>query len=400
MAISAPGLWSRIAAASAAGTGGYVYLRGASRNRGPVRRTEAAVPGSPAAKRKASGHPRVRGLLERRFGLILDAAACRIGRDGARRALLDQKPQFLWPSSSVLVEVARNSGLKISRDQVIFNSPSCSIRGTASPMASLKAALPSLPAGRATRSICSSCSRRSSPAKPGGMGVTGLFGRARVVSTDPDNPIPASCSPALPPACSAATDRADSLSRIDGDVATVFRRMGYKPHHRANCSTITSPAAPAPAADRRLREPVDRVGAAGRRPLEAGRGSAPSKPVILYPRPTVSRRTLDQHRPRRRRTDRCARQREPARTRPGRSTDFADRSARRKARNPLLQSRRSSGSTPCSRCPMRRSCWPCSSGWRRPDAAAPCAWAVTPRPFWLDAELDLQRGAPRITPLY
>jgi hypothetical protein len=39
------------------------------------------------------------------------------------RALLDQHPQFLWPSSSVLVEVARSSGLKLSRDQVIFTSP-------------------------------------------------------------------------------------------------------------------------------------------------------------------------------------------------------------------------------------------------------------------------------------
>jgi hypothetical protein len=36
-------------------------------------------------------------------------------------ALLNQKPQFLWPSSSALVEVARRSGTKISRDQV--NSP-------------------------------------------------------------------------------------------------------------------------------------------------------------------------------------------------------------------------------------------------------------------------------------
>src|SRR5437879_12762260 len=38
-------------------------------------------------------------------------------------ALLAQHPQFLWPSSSVLVEVARSSGLKLSRDQVIFTSP-------------------------------------------------------------------------------------------------------------------------------------------------------------------------------------------------------------------------------------------------------------------------------------
>src|SRR5258707_1338766 len=109
MAISRRAFGVGLLAASAAGTGGYVYLR-----------QHPEIAGG--EKEGFLANARVRDLLERRFGLILDARRAGSVEMVRERALLDQKPQFLWPSSSVLVEVARNSGLKISRDQVIFNS--------------------------------------------------------------------------------------------------------------------------------------------------------------------------------------------------------------------------------------------------------------------------------------
>ncbi len=80
----------------------------------------------------------------------------------------------------------------------------------------------------------------------------------------------------------------DTLSRIDGDVATVFRRMGFKP----------------PSSGKLFDDYV--AGGAGAQPLIVGyenqlvewvlqdadrwkrlEANAPAKPVILYPQPTV-----------------------------------------------------------------------------------------------------------------
>lgn len=38
-------------------------------------------------------------------------------------ALLSQKQQFLWPSSSIMVDLGRKSGVAIRNDQVVLNSP-------------------------------------------------------------------------------------------------------------------------------------------------------------------------------------------------------------------------------------------------------------------------------------
>ena len=146
--------------------------------------------------------------------------------------------------------------------------------------------------------------------------MSGLFGRARSSSTDPNKSNSGFMFAGLTASrLSGDVIALDSLGRIDGDVATVFRRMGYKP----------------PSSGKLFDDYV--AGGAGAQPLIVGyenqliewvlqdadrwkrvEASAPSKPVILYPRPTAFRNSADQHRPHRRRIDRCAGQREPART--------------------------------------------------------------------------------------
>ena len=123
-------------------------------------------------------------------------------------------------------------------------------------------------------------------------GVSGLFGRARIVSTDPNKSNSGFMFAGLAASLlSGDVIALDSLGRIDGDVATVFRRMGYKP----------------PSSGKLFDDYV--AGGAGAQPLIVGyenqliewvlqdadrwkrvEANAPSKPVILYPRPTVSRR--------------------------------------------------------------------------------------------------------------
>ena len=110
-----------LVAASAAATGGYVFLRGHPEIAGPLGEPKRLFGFSGGEKEGFLTNARVRSLLERRFGLVLDARRAGSVEMVRERTLLDQKPQFLWPSSSVLVEVARGSGVKISRDQVIFN---------------------------------------------------------------------------------------------------------------------------------------------------------------------------------------------------------------------------------------------------------------------------------------
>ena len=60
--------------------------------------------------------------------------------------------------------------------------------------------------------------------------MSGLFGRARVVSTDPNKSNSGFMFAGLTASLlSGDVIALESLGRIDGDVATVFRRMGYKP---------------------------------------------------------------------------------------------------------------------------------------------------------------------------
>lgn len=65
----------------------------------------------------------VRALLRDRYGLVVDARRAGSVEQVSEPALLSQKPDFLWPSSSVLVEIAKANGVAVRKDVVIFNSP-------------------------------------------------------------------------------------------------------------------------------------------------------------------------------------------------------------------------------------------------------------------------------------
>ena len=290
MALSRRAFGLGLLAASAAGTGGYLFLRNhpeIAGSMGEARKLFGFVGGE---KEGFVSNARVREVLRSRFGLTLDARRAGSVEMVREKALLDQKPQFLWPSSSVLVEVARASGVKISRDQVIFNSPIVAYSwdriadglvkgGFAEPAGGprykidLLKLLKAIIAGQSWADI----------------GVPDLFGRARIVSTDPNKSnsgfMFAGLSASL---LSGDVATPESMSRIQDDVATIFRRMGFKP----------------PSSGKLFDDYV--AGGAGAQPLIIGyenqliewvladaerwkrvQANAPAQPVILYPQPTV-----------------------------------------------------------------------------------------------------------------
>jgi hypothetical protein len=290
MAISRRAFGIGLVAASAAGTGGYVYLREHPEIAGRFGESKRLFGFAGGEKEGFISNARVRSLLERRFGLVLDARRAGSVEMVRERALLDQKPQFLWPSSSVLVEVARSSGVKISRDQVIFNSPIVLYSWDRIADGLVKGGFAE-PAGgpRYTVDLSKVLKAIIAGETWEAMGVSGLFGRARVVSTDPNKSNSGFTFAGLTASLlSGDVIALDQLGRIDGDVATVFRRMGYKP----------------PSSGKLFDDYV--AGGAGAQPLIVGyenqliewvlqdadrwkrvEATAPSKPVILYPRPTA-----------------------------------------------------------------------------------------------------------------
>ena len=290
MAISRRAFGVGLLAASATATGGYVYLRQHPEIAGRFGEPRRLFGFAGGEKEGFLANVRVRDLLERRFGLILDARRAGSVEMVRERTLLDQKPQFLWPSSSVLVEVARNSGLKISRDQVIFNSPIVLYSWDRIADGLVKGGF-AMPAGgpRYTVDLLKILKAIIAGETWAAMGVADLFGRARIVSTDPNKSNSGFMFAGLAASLlSGDVVVLDSLGRIDGDVATVFRRMGYKP----------------PSSGKLFDDYV--AGGAGAQPLIVGyenqliewvlqdadrwkrvEANAPSKPVILYPQPTV-----------------------------------------------------------------------------------------------------------------
>ena len=123
MAVSRRALGVGLVAASVAGTGGYLYLREHPEIAGRFGEPKKLFGFAGGEKEGFLTNTRVRELMDHRFGLVLDARRAGSVEMVRERALLDQHPQFLWPSSLVIVEVARSSGLELSRDQVIFTSP-------------------------------------------------------------------------------------------------------------------------------------------------------------------------------------------------------------------------------------------------------------------------------------
>ena len=222
-----------IVGASALATGGALLLR----SEGPSSTSPSLPGGGPAItlmgfiggeKERFVESERIRGLLRQR-GLSLEARRAGSVEMVRERSLLDQHPQFLWPASSVFVDLARQNGVNVRRDQVILNSPI--VLFSWEPIAS------GLIAGGFARQIGPrryevDMARLIGAIVDGkswsDLGISGLFGRARIIATDPNRSNSGFMFVGLVANVLSGdvTDRAGA-ERVAEGVRTVFRRMGF-----------------------------------------------------------------------------------------------------------------------------------------------------------------------------
>jgi hypothetical protein len=290
MALSRRAFGLGLVAASAVTTGGYLYLRDHPEIAGHFGEAAKLFGFVGGEKEGFLGNPKVKDLLSRRHGYALDARRAGSVEMVRERSILDQKPQFLWPSSSVMVDVARAAGVKISRDQVIFNSPIVLYSWDRIADGLVKGGFAEAAGGpRYHVDLLKLLKAVIAGETWAALGVGDLFGRARIVSTEPSRSNSGFMFAGLTASLLGGdVVTLDSLGKIDGDVATVFRRMGFKPSSSGKLFDDYIAGGP------------------GAQPLVVGyenqlvewvlqdpdrwkrvSANAPSQPVILYPRPTT-----------------------------------------------------------------------------------------------------------------
>jgi hypothetical protein len=130
--------------------------------------------------------PQVQKILANRYGITLDLRRAGGVEMVTEQRLLDQKPQFLWPSSQVIAELAKERGLGIRKDENIFNSPI--VLYTWSPIASaLEAAglVTKQADGHYSVKLPELIDRIVQQKTWADVGVNDLYGRMMLFSTDP-----------------------------------------------------------------------------------------------------------------------------------------------------------------------------------------------------------------------
>jgi hypothetical protein len=290
MALSRRALGGGLVAASAIATGGYLALRGHPEITGYAGATTKLFGFIGGEKEGFLANQRVRDALQHDFGLVLDARRAGSVEMVRERALLDQKPDFLWPSSSVMVDIARSSGVKILRDQVILNSPVVLYSWDRIADGLVKTGYAQSAGGpRYTTDLGRLLKADIGGADWASLGVADLYGKARILSTDPNKSNSGFTFAGLCASLLAGdVVTAGTLGRVGSDVATIFQRMGYKPSSSGKLFDDYIAGGPGAqplivAYENQLIEWVLADADRWKR-VEA---NAPSKPVTLYPVPTA-----------------------------------------------------------------------------------------------------------------
>lgn len=186
MAVSRRAFGLGLLGASVAGTGGYFAVKDRPELQGLLgNRTSlfGFLGGEKQAFVEDSDVVRALG----NWGLTLDARVAGSVEMSRGPALLSQNPQFLWPSSSVMVDIARANGVKIRRDQVVLNSPIVVYSWEPVVVGLVKSGLVTATMdGHYELDLLAFLKAVLDEADWSALGVDVLYGRARIVSTDPN----------------------------------------------------------------------------------------------------------------------------------------------------------------------------------------------------------------------
>jgi hypothetical protein len=205
-------------------------------------------------------------------------------------SLLAQNPQFLWPSSDVMVEIAKQSGVKILKSQVIVNSPIVIYSWQPVAEGLIKAGIVAKQQDSYyivdTKRLLDAHVKAVSWAS---VEVGELYGKVRIVSTDPNRSNSGFMFAGLAAdILSEDVATVDTIRRDREPLKTIFQRMGFMAYSSG-----------------KLFEDY-LVGGMGAYPLVVGyesqllewsitdperwlriRDGAGPHPVMLYPQPTV-----------------------------------------------------------------------------------------------------------------
>ena len=213
---------------SAAATGGAVLFRGNSLLRGLLGDVTTLTGYAGGEKMAFIQNPRTVSAL-RGFGLALDAERAGSVDQVRDPRLLGTKPQFLWPSSSSLIELARKNAT-VLRDQVIFNSPMVVYSWAPIAEGLVRAGIATKQGdhyyGVDAKALIEAVLARRAWKE---LGQPDLYGRVRLIATDPNKSNSGFMFAGLAANLMAGdVVTADSLPAILPQLTQLFRSMGYK----------------------------------------------------------------------------------------------------------------------------------------------------------------------------
>jgi hypothetical protein len=220
-----------ILAASAAATGGYLAFRDT-----PLLKAPDTLMGFVGGEKQGFlSNPATIAAL-RKFGYVLNPRTAGSVEMVREPTLLQQNPKFLWPSSSVMVQLAKENNVGVRRDNVILNSPIViySWDDVANGLQSsglVKAEVD----GSRTIDLTAYLNAILQGKSWKDLGVPGLFGNARIVSTDPNlSNSGFMFSGLVANLFSGNVATSDSLAANGDNITAIFKRMGFKSNSSGN----------------------------------------------------------------------------------------------------------------------------------------------------------------------
>jgi hypothetical protein len=241
-------------------------------------------------KKQLLANEKIKKLLSDTFGVELDARQAGSVEMVREASLLGQNPQFLWPSSDVMVEIAKQSHVQIIKSQVIVNSPLVIYSWLPVAEGLRQAGIVALEKDNYfivdTKRLLDA---HMTSVPWASVNVPDLFGKVRIVSTDPNRSNSGFMFAGLAAdILSEDVATAESLKRDLAALQGLFKRMGFMAYSSG-----------------KLFEDY-LVGGMGAYPLVVGyenqllewsladparwarvRNSGGPQPVMLYPKPTV-----------------------------------------------------------------------------------------------------------------
>ncbi len=235
-------------------------------------------------------NPKVADLLLRRYGITLDARRAGSVEMVGDPALTSQRPQWLWPATSVLAQMARRNGLPVRRDDIVFNSPLVLYSWSPVVEALERAGYVERREGafHVTRmadlmeAIVKGVTWKQ-------IGVDDLFGRVVITATDPTRSNSGySFAALLANLFAGDVATPETVARDGAKIASVFERMGYKEASSGTHwnSYLTEGMGGKPIIAGYESQLVEFILASPDR--WRALSSAKVRPVMLYPGPTVT----------------------------------------------------------------------------------------------------------------